>query len=411
MPGRTIAAAQYDLAIVGGGMVGASLALALGRSARRVAVIEPVLPGAGSQPSFDDRTSALSNGTRRVLETIGAWGGIAAEAAAIGEIQVSDAGRFGATRLDAAAQGLPALGYTVSNRAIGSALWHALRHCPGVAIIAPARVSAVQYGDTSVQLTLADGSMLQTQLAVAADGAQSLMRQSAGIEAEFVDYRQVAIVANLQASVPAQGIAYERFTTHGPIALLPRHNGDYTIVWTVATADAAQALALDDAAFCQALQARFGWRVGAFTRVGARASYALSLCRAVRVTAPRLAVIGNAAQALHPVAGQGFNLGLRDAAVLAELVAAAAGDAGDPAVLAEYARRRAADRAGMIQFTDGLVRLFALEAPGAATLRNLGMLLFDGSPGLKQALSRVSWGFGGRAPQLLRGLPLRPGRT
>jgi 2-octaprenyl-6-methoxyphenol hydroxylase len=412
---------DYDLAIVGGGMVGASLALALAKSHARVAVIEPFLPGSGTQPSFDDRTSALSNGTRRILETIGAWEGIAAGVCAIRQIRISDAGHFGAARLDAGKLGLPAIGYTVSNRVIGSALWAALQKAgEGVQILAPARVDAVEIGGECVSLTVTRGgagtaasetTMLRTRLVVAADGARSLVRSTAGIGAEVVDYHQVAIVASLAASEPAKGIAYERFTPHGPIALLPRHDGSYTIVWTVATDEAPAVLALNDADFCARLQDRFGWRVGQFTRAGARASYPLALTRAHATTAPRTVLVGNAAQGLHPVAGQGFNLGLRDAAVLAELVAAAkqtdaSADVGHSALLDEYTRRRSADRDGMIQFTDGLVRGFALEKPGAAELRSLGLLLFDAAPPLKQAMSRISWGFGGKAPRLLRGLPL-----
>jgi 2-octaprenyl-6-methoxyphenol hydroxylase len=438
-------ASEYDLVIVGGGMVGASLALALARTPVRVAVIEPVLPdagtAAGAQPSFDDRTSALSNGTRRILETIGAWAGIAPGACAIRQIRVSDAGHFGAARLDAGKLGLPAIGYTVSNRVIGSALWEALRGASSgghVHLFAPATVSAVEIGDEWARLSVSRGGAaagssagaaltLRTRLVVAADGAKSLVRSTAGIEAEVIDYQQVAIVASLAASTAANGIAYERFTPHGPIALLPRHDGSYTIVWTVATDEAATVLALSDGEFCGALQQRFGWRVGQFTRAGARASYPLALTRANATTAARTALVGNAAQGLHPVAGQGFNLGLRDAAVLAELVAAAkqgesragagaadgadgangaTSDVGTRALLSEYARRRSADRDGMIQFTDGLVRGFALEQPGAAQLRSLGLMLFDAAPPLKQTLSRISWGFGGRAPRLLRGLPL-----
>jgi 2-octaprenyl-6-methoxyphenol hydroxylase len=406
-----------DLAIVGGGMVGASLALALANTAVRVAVIEPVLPGAGAQPSFDDRTSALSNGTRRILETIGAWPGIAPGACAICQIRVSDAGHFGAARLDAGKLGLPAMGYTVSNRVIGSALWEALQKAgDSVQLLAPAHVDAVESGGDWVNLSVTRGgatevSTLRARLVVAADGAQSLVRSTAGVEAEVVDYQQVAIVASLAATEPASGIAFERFTPHGPIALLPRHDGSYTIVWTVPTDEAPAVLALSDAEFCTHLQQRFGWRVGRFTRTGARASYPLALSRASAITAPRVVLVGNAAQSLHPVAGQGFNLGLRDAAVLAELVAAAKqrnaqADVGAAPLLDEYTRRRSADRDGMIGFTDGLVRLFGLEQPGAPQLRSLGLLLFDAAPPLKQAMSRISWGFGNKAPRLLRGLPL-----
>jgi 2-octaprenyl-6-methoxyphenol hydroxylase len=399
---------RYDLAIVGGGMVGASLALALAGSRRRVALIEPITPGAGTQPSFDDRTSALSNGTRRVLETLGAWPAMAELACHIREIQVSDAGHFGAARLNAGEQGLAALGYTVSNRVIGQALWSALRAQSQVELLAPVRVAGVQAAGDCLRLELqgAAQSTLESRLVVAADGAHSLVRHAAGIEDVTVDYEQVAMVANLRASRAASGIAFERFTNHGPLAMLPLTDGSYTVVWTVSAAAAPALLAADDDSFRAQLQQRFGWRIGELLRVGKRASYPLALSRAQQLVATRTALVGNAAQSLHPVAGQGFNLGLRDAAVLAELVAAA-DDAGAASVLAEYERRRAVDRRGMIGFTDGLVRLFAMEHPGAAQLRGLGMLLFDAMPDAKRALSRVSWGFGARAPRLVRGLDLQ----
>ncbi len=402
----------YDLAIVGGGMVGASLALALARTSKRVVLIEPVLPGVGAQPSFDDRTSALANGTRRILETIGAWAAIGSSACAIQQIQVSDAGHFGAARLSAAEQGLPALGYTVANRVIGTALWQALRAQVQVELRAPVRVTAVNddgdYLRLDLQGSAAGASVVQplrARLVVAADGAQSLVRQAAGIADVTVDYEQVAIVANLQAGRAAAGIAYERFTPHGPLAVLPLQDGSYTVVWTLSAAAAPELLAASDAAFLAQLHPRFGWRIGELLRVGKRAAYPLALSRAQRTVAARTVLVGNAAQSLHPVAGQGFNLGLRDAAVLAELVAVT-DDAGAPSVLAEYEQRRAVDRRGMINFTDGLVRLFAMDRSGVAQLRGLGMLLFDAMPDAKRALSRVSWGFGVRAPRLLRGLSL-----
>ncbi|MFT3907390.1 MAG: 2-octaprenyl-6-methoxyphenyl hydroxylase [Steroidobacteraceae bacterium] len=404
---------HYDVVIVGGGLVGASLALALAPTRRRVALIEAVLPGAVSQPSFDDRTSALGNGSRRILETLGAWPRIGPQAAAIRTIQVSDAGHFGAARLDATEQGIEALGYTVSNRSIGAGLWGALQAAPGgVQVIAPARVQSVQLAAQGAEVRYSDAAgqdrMLRADLAVAADGAHSLVRAAAGIGAHDVDYEQVAIVANLSADRPAAGIAYERFTTTGPLAVLPLADGSYTVVWTLAPAHAEAVLAHDDAAFLAELQTCFGWRIGTIRRVGKRASYPLLLTRAQSAAGVRSVLVGNASQALHPVAGQGFNLGLRDAAVLAELVAEA-DDAGTPVLLERFAALRARDRAGMVQFTDALVRGFASRKPGAALLRNLGLLAFDAAPFAKSALASLSWGFGDHTPRLMRGLPLASG--
>jgi 2-octaprenyl-6-methoxyphenol hydroxylase len=402
------AVTQVDIAIVGGGMVGASLALALAGTARRVLLIEAVTPDSSSQPSFDDRTTALGNGSRRVFETLGVWPRLAAHAGKVAQIRVSDAGRAGAARLTASEQGLEALGYVVPNRQIGLALWQQLAAQPSIAIRNPAQVVELQLNADEAHLQVSVGGATEKVIAravVAADGAQSLVRAAAGIAAEVEDYEQVAVVVHVSTDVPSNCIAYERFTPTGPLAVLPLADGRYTVVWTLAPDRAQQACALDDAAFGAALQFDFGWRIGRMTRVGARVAYPLRLSRAESMVGTRAVLVGNAAQSLHPVAGQGFNLGLRDAALLAEILAAAP-DPGAPAVLEDYERRRAVDRRGMIGFTDGLVRLFASDHPGVALGRNLGLALFDLAPGAKRALSRLSWGFGGDTPRLLRGLPV-----
>jgi 2-octaprenyl-6-methoxyphenol hydroxylase len=401
-------ATRVDIAIVGGGMVGASLALALAGTAKRVLLIEAVVPDSADQPSFDERTTALGNGSRRVFETLGVWPRLAAHAGAVREIRVSDAGRAGAARLTAAEQGLAALGYVVPNRQLGLALWQQLAARPSIAIRNPARLRELHLDADEARLQVSAGGATETvvtRVVVAADGAQSLVRAAAGIAAEVEDYEQVAVVVHVVTDLPSNCIAYERFTPTGPLAVLPLADGRYTVVWTLAPERARQVCALDDAAFGAALQFDFGWRIGRIMRVGARASYPLRLSRAEGMVGTRAVLVGNAAQSLHPVAGQGFNLGLRDAALLAEILAAAP-DPGARAVLEDYERRRAADRRGMIGFTDGLVRLFASDRPGLALGRNLGLALFDLAPGAKRALSRLSWGFGGDTPRLLRGLPV-----
>jgi len=251
---------------------------------------------------------------------------------------------------------------------------------------------------------------VRASVAVAADGAGSVLRASAGIAAEVEDYDQVAIVVNAATDKPNSGEAFERFTASGPLAVLPTVGGGYTVVWAVRPARAAELLALDDQAFAAELLHFFGWRAGRWSRVGRRNQYPLSLSRATETVAGRVVLIGNAAQALHPVAGQGFNLGLRDAATLAEMLAqTAAGEKTDPGfteLLARFSAWRAEDRKGVTRFTDGLVKLFGSDLPGLGLVRNFGLLLFDLSPTAKRALSRVSWGFAGRMPRLARGLPL-----
>lgn len=392
-------------------MVGASLALALQETPLEVVLIEAVEPDSAAQPSFDDRTTALGNGARRILDTLGVWPPIAARAGAIRAIHVSDAGRFGFARLDASEHGLAAFGYTASNREIGAALWQGLRVRGRIGLLCPARTQEVQLDADSARLRVATSSgaeqEIQAALVVAADGAHSLVKQAALITSSNEDYGQVAVVANIRTDLPARGTAFERFADTGPMALLPLASGDYTVVWTL---DAQRAEALRDCdaeQFCQALQGAFGWRAGRIGEVGRRATYPLALVRAHEHTGRRVALIGNAAQALHPIAAQGFNLGLRDAAVLAELLVAAT-DPGAPSVLGQFAARRAADQRGMIAFTDTLVKLFGDRHPASVAARNLGLLLFDLSAPAKRALARLSVGFGGALPRLSRGLPLLP---
>src|SRR5580704_9518558 len=406
---------KVDVAIVGGGMVGASLALALRELAGiSVLLIEGVAPTSGAQPSFDDRTTALGNASRRIFEGLGVWGDIAPQAAGIRTIHVSDAGRFGFARLRAEEQGIDAFGYVVANRVIGTALWGRLSalSAEGIVVRVPATAEDIEISAEGAAFTLVGDGLVrervEARLLVAADGAHSVVRTAAAIEADVEDYDQVAIVANVAADRPHDGTAYERFTATGPLAVLPLYDGSYGVIWSCRPADATGVLSLDDGSYLRELQARFGWRAGKFVRVGRRVSYPLKLTRAAETTATRTVLIGNAAQALHPVAGQGFNLGLRDAAMLAEVIANAdGGDVGAPELLRRFAEWRAADRGGVVRFTDGLVKLFGSSRPGVGILRNLGLLMFDLAPPAKSALARVSAGFGGPSPRLARGLPVR----
>jgi 2-octaprenyl-6-methoxyphenol hydroxylase len=400
---------SFDVAIVGGGMVGASFALALRATKLRVLLIEGVAADSPQQPSFDERTTALGNGSRQIFESLGVWQELAAESAAIRSIHVSDAGRFGVARLEAQEQGVAAFGYVVPNRLVGRVLWKALREAPNITLAVPARLIEAGLRDDGVELTLTmDGRSegVRAAIAVAADGAGSVLRASAGIAAAVEDYDQVAIVLNAATERPNIGEAFERFTPTGPLAVLPVSGGGYAVIWAVKPDRARDLLALDDQRFAAKMQDAFGWRAGRWTRIGKRHTYPLALSRAEETVTGRVVLIGNAAQALHPVAGQGFNLGLRDAATLAEMLASASDEPDFSALLARFAAWRDEDRQGVTRFTDGLVRLFGSERPGLSAIRNFGLLLFDLSPAAKRALSRVSWGFAGRMPRLARGLPL-----
>lgn len=408
-------AERFDLAIVGGGLVGASLAVALSASKLRIALVEAFAPDSASQPSFDERTTALGNASRRVFEAVGLWAAMEPDAAPITDIHVSDAGRFGFARLAAKDFGVPALGYVVPNRVLGRVLWEGLRHTGNVTLFMPMRVSAVEPGSDAVGLALestATGSMgaqrIDARLVVAADGANSLVREAAGLSAMVDDYHQVAVVAAIRTDQANDGTAYERFTAAGPMALLPlrgaaQHNWR-TLVWAACPDDAKRLLALEAPAFLAEWQQAFGWRAGRAMELGRRVPYPLALSRSSEAVAHRIAMLGNASQLLHPVAGQGFNLGLRDAAELAEVLAAGPADPGSDEVLADFAARRKADRGGVVRFTDTLVRTFSNTNPAVALARDAGLLAFDLLPPAKRALSRVSLGFGARAPRLTRGL-------
>jgi len=405
---------MFDIAIVGGGMVGASLAVALGELGLRIALIEAIPHDSASQPSFDERTTALSNGSRRILQTLGVWSKVSTAATPIRKIHVSDQGRFGFARIDAAEQDLSALGYVVPNRALGEALWAPLTRSAGVRVLCPAHVLRVAPGDRSVQLTIAQAggeSAIDTRLVVAADGAQSAVRGAFGVGVEVSDYGQTAIITAVLPQRFHDFVAYERFTDGGPLALLPLADGRCTLVLTLETAEVESAMSWSDQRFLAEVQRRFGFRLGRFLKVGRRFAYPLSLTRSKHTSAARCVIVGNAAQGLHPVAGMGFNLGLRDVACLAELIAerrsAGDSDLGDGPLLAEYDAWRAADRGAIIAFTDILVRLFANRFGPVRWVRNAGLLAFDIVPPAKAALSRLSTGATGRIPKLARGVALR----
>ena len=398
-------------------MVGASLAVALQGLDVRTALIEAVPHDAASQPSFDERTTALSNGSRRILETLGVWPEVAPTRRPIRKIHVSDQGHFGFARIDAAEHGLSALGYVVPNRSLGAALWSRARaiarRC--ARLLSGAGGAGRQPGELSVELGVSQAQGAETsitaRLVVAADGVESAVRAAFGVAAEVRDYEQTAVITTVLPRKFHEHVAYERFTAQGPLALLPLNDGRCTLVLTLRRDHRRiRAMRWSDEEFLAEVQRRFGFRLGRFLKVGRRVAYPLSLdARAAAPVRARCAIVGNAAQGLHPVAGMGFNLGLRDVACLAELIAEhrrTAGDVGDAALLAAYDGWRAADRSDLITFTDALVRLFSSPLAAVQHLRNLGLLAFDLLPPAKAALSSLSTGAAGRIPKLARGVAL-----
>ncbi|MBI3778963.1 MAG: 2-octaprenyl-6-methoxyphenyl hydroxylase [Gammaproteobacteria bacterium] len=403
---------DFDILIIGGGLVGASLACALRESGLRLGVIEAVPLAASSQPGYDDRTLALAYGSKRIFETMRVWEGIAPEATPIERIHISDRGHFGAARLTAAEAGLPALGYVVPSRALGAALLKVLEGSHQIDWLCPAEMRDIRVTPEHAAVTLHhDGKdkTLTARLVIAADGAHSAVRQAMGIEATRTEYRQTAIVTTVTASQPHGNTAYERFTDSGPLALLPQRRNDCAVVWSARAEEAQTILGWSDAEFLQRLQERFGDRLGSFTRLGRRASYPLALTRVPEQVRPRLALIGNAAHTVHPVAGQGFNLGLRDVAAMADILAdaqRAGNDIGDLAVLRRYADWRRRDNQVISLFTNGLIRIFSNNIFPLTLLRNAGLLAVDLMPGVKRGFVRVTSGLAGKLPRLARGLPL-----
>ncbi len=403
----------YDVVVVGGGMIGTSLALALAPLPLRIAVVEAVARKGSEQPSFDDRSTALSRSTQRMFEAMGLWTEVLAAATPISSIHVSDKGRFGFSHINAEEQGVEALGYVVINRVLGEVLQSQLGACSNIDLYCPASIAAIELGPDGADATLSvDGQekTLRCRLLVAADGANSTLRDMMGISVQKRDYEQTAVIGNLLTEQALNGRAFERFTEHGPLAILPVADGRAGFVWTVSTSAAGPILDLDDSRFLQALLKEFGNRVGQFSRVGKRAAYPLTLSKALRLTATRSVLIGNSAHGLHPVSAQGFNLGMRDVAALCDCIAdalAESADYGAPAVLDRYADWRRSDQRKLVHFTDNLVRLFGSKRPGIGLLRNIGMIGFDLIPGVRRTFAKHTMGLAGKLPRLSRGVPLR----
>lgn len=371
-----------DLLIVGGGPIGATLALLLRDSGIRYRVLDARPPDAHGAP---DRTLALSYNARLLFERIGIWR-LLDRVSAIEEIDVSQKGGFGMARLSARDVGVPALGYVIHYGELQRALDDALARS-GVDIVFGQRVEHVRTSADEAVIEIADGADAQSARLIAiADGSGDVLPD---LRRRKVDYRQRAVIGHVECDAPQRNVAFERFTSDGPVALLP-DGGAYALVWTTTPERATLLRVQGDADFLAALQRHFGDRVGRFTTIRDRNAFPLSLQFASAVAGPRWVVLGNAAQALHPIAGQGFNLGLRDVWTLAQAINDVPGtDIGSAHCLDAYVRARRTDRwAGMLA-THGLVGLFANDHPLLSGARGLGLTLLDAVPPLKRALTRA----------------------
>jgi 2-octaprenyl-6-methoxyphenol hydroxylase len=402
-------AATHDVAIVGGGLVGASLAIALERLGVDVAMVE-VAPGGTLPAVFDERNLSFAEATVNALSALGVMERLRLPPAPIRRIHASRAGDFGRVVLDAAEYGRDRFGQVVVASDFGQALESRLAQLRGFTRYRPARFVGFDGGGEDAgdvrMLRIADAGgerCVAARLVVAADGTRSGVRAALGIDAREHDYGQALFVARIRASRKPDGTAWERFGEHGPTALLPRGDGHYGVVHGVAREEADAVAALDDAAWLARLQRAFGWRAGEFVATGPRSVHPALRLVAGRCIAARAVLVGNAAQTLHPVGAQGFNLGLRDALTLAELIGTGGGDPGTEALLQSYAQRRAPDRERTLAFSDGLARVTAGAAPLLRPLRSLGLGAVQRSPTLQAWLVGGAMGYRGDVPALCRG--------
>lgn len=369
--------------IVGGGMAGATLALALSKLSGgtvNIDLIEAISSESSQHPGFDARAIALAQGTCQQLDRIGIWPALADCATAINTVLVSERGHTGMVTLKASDYQLPALGQVVELHHAGSRLFSLLKQAANVRVHCPAKVIDVSRDIDSASVVLDNGERLSASVLVAADGSYSCVASALGMTWTQDEYQQIAVIANVSTQLPHQSKAFERFTPEGPVALLPMSKGRMSLVWCMNQDRQSEAMAWDEKTFAKELQQVFGWRLGAIESVGERHSYPLGLRTARQPVSHRLALVGNASQTLHPIAGQGFNLGLRDVMSLAETLASAAKqqeDLGSYAVLHRFSQRRQSDHKATIGLTDGLIHLFANRYGPLIVARNLGLIAMD----------------------------------
>ncbi|WP_142850617.1 UbiH/UbiF/VisC/COQ6 family ubiquinone biosynthesis hydroxylase [Telmatospirillum sp. J64-1] len=397
---------RADILVIGGGLVGGAMACALAKAGISVAVVDHEGPAAAMAAEFDGRSSAIALGPKRVLEVAGLWDAIAPEAGPILEIRVSDGPSLMFLHYDHKDVGDEPFGWIVENRTTRKAIFSTLPQLDKAQLIAPAQVVGVERGPLSSVATLSDGRRIEAQLVIAADGRGSATRKSAGIDIRKWEYGQTAIVCTVAHEKPHRGIAQEHFLPAGPFAILPMTGNRSSLVWTEKSHLVPAIMAQDDKGFLSELSWRFGDFLGDIAVEGPRFSYPLSVQFADSYIARRLALIGDAAHGMHPVAGQGMNYGLRDVAVLAEVLVESHRlglDLGSPAVLDRYQRLRRFDNMLMLGLTDALVRLFSNDIGPIRLARDIGLGLVNRMTPLKKVFMRHAMGEIGTLPRMMRG--------
>ncbi|MCF9329686.1 2-octaprenyl-6-methoxyphenyl hydroxylase [Vibrio parahaemolyticus] len=386
---------QYDVVIAGGAMAGATLALAiehLSQGALRVAVVEPFKAQSDQHPGFDSRSIALSYGTVNLLRHLELWSAIEPFSTPIEHIHVSDRSHAGMTDITKHDVGVEALGYVVELADVGRVYQELLTHSTAIDLYCPDSAKHITRTQENVTIELASGELLNAKLLVAADGAVSQCCQQIGLELSEHDFDQVAVIANIVTQEPHQGRAFERFTENGPVALLPMSDNRMSLVWCLRPDEAQIVMELSESEFLERLQQDFGWRLGAMQKVGLRASYPLLLRHRKQNISHRFAIVGNAAQTLHPIAGQGFNLGIRDVVTLAEELVKQGEDVGRYQGLIRFSQRREADRNETIWLTSSLVHVFSNDLLAMRIGRNTALAAMDNLSFFKQPLLRHTLG-------------------